>query len=105
MYDGLVRNVVPLLLRLTLTLIFLVHGWHKVFSPGNEAGLAWARELAEPPTKGLQLLLAWGEVVVGIMMTLGFATRVAAAGVIAAVIAEVYLARNPQGWSVTPYGF
>lgn len=105
MYDGLVRNVVPLLLRLTLAVIFLMHGWHKVFDVGNEAGLAWARELTDPPSRGVQLLLAWGELVAGVMMLGGFATRLAAVAVIAAVAGEVYATRSVHGWSATAYGF
>lgn len=105
MYEGLVRNVVPLLLRLTLAVIFLVHGWNKIFVPGNEAGLAWARELTDPPSRGVQLLLAWGELGVGVMITLGVATRVAAAAVILAVVGEIYLVNNLRGWTATNYGF
>jgi uncharacterized membrane protein YphA (DoxX/SURF4 family) len=82
-----------------LAAVFLYHGFHKIADIGNEAGLAWARETADPPSRGVQLLIAWGEMGIGAMMAIGFLTRVAAALAIATMIAGIYATHSLQGWT------
>jgi putative oxidoreductase len=81
------RWVVPLLLRLGLAAIFLYHGLDLV---GNHAwGTNWDPNLPVPA----QAAVAWGELLGGLAMLLGFLTRPAAVGlaiIMAGAIATVH---------------
>ena len=72
----------PLLLRLSLAAIFIFHGLNLVGGQENGWGANWMKA-AEAPPAPVQLAVAWGELVGGIALALGFLTRLAALGIIA----------------------
>jgi putative oxidoreductase len=90
MLDAFGKNVLaPLLLRLVLAAIFVIHGMAKVNPNYNWGGSAWAdvdwanRHEAVPEplqSQAAQLAVAWGELVGGVALALGLLTRLAALG-------------------------
>jgi putative oxidoreductase len=106
MTDSLVKNtLVPLLLRLGLAAIFLFHGLEKVSGEGNEGGLNWARGMEAPPAKPAQFAVAWGELLGGIAMALGFLTRFAALGIGVIMVGAIVTVTGAKGFSLLKGGF
>ncbi len=91
----------PLLLRLALAAVFIFHGWQKI---GAEAGSNWAQG-PEAPSAILQLLVAWGELIGGIAMVVGFLTRLAGLGLIAIMAGAIVTATGQHGFSATEKGY
>src|SRR4051812_32218331 len=115
MFDSVVKNVlVPLLLRLALGAIFIHHGLGKI-SQDTEWGASWMKppppaatseagssssapvgEPKPPPSRVLQMAVAWGELVGGIALVVGFLTRLAALGIIAIMIGAIVTVHWPK---------
>jgi putative oxidoreductase len=109
MFDALIKNTVaPLVLRLALAAIFIFHGFHKVHDEGNEWGAAWLKmslpNSSEPPGKPMQLAVAWGELVGGAALAIGFLTRLAAVGIIALMAGTIATVHWPN-FNVHDNGF
>ena len=82
MFTQFCKNaLVPLLLRLALAAIFIFHGLALVGGPDHQWGAAWNRSAEAPPAPA-QLTVAWGELIGGIALAVGFLTRLAAVGII-----------------------
>jgi uncharacterized membrane protein YphA (DoxX/SURF4 family) len=81
----------PLVLRLTLGLLYAAHGYVKIMANG---GLNWYPILPA----GWQLLIAWGEFAAGLAILLGFRCRLAAAGAMALTAGLLVWW---QGWNLT----
>jgi len=111
MFDVFVKNTLtPLLLRLALAAIFIFHGFHLVGAEGHEWGAAWMNKQAEaqgrpPPPVPLQLAVAWGQLIGGVALAIGFLTRLAALGIIAIMAGAIALVHWPNGFDVTKGGF
>lgn len=89
MFTPFCKNViVPTLLRLALAAIFIFHGLDLVGGEGNEMGARWMKSEGAPPVP-VQLAVAWGQLIGGIAMALGFLTRLAAVGLIAVMIGAI----------------
>src|SRR5262249_24082510 len=97
MFGLFVRNTLaPLLLRLALAAIFIFHGLNLVGGEGHEWGGAWMNKSAaekgiEPPPAPVQMAVAWGQLIGGIALALGFLTRLAALGIIAIMAGAIAL--------------
>jgi len=77
-----------LILRLTLTGIFICQGGLKVLK--CEGGTSWFHgESPMPPY--LQAVVAWGELACGIALLIGLCTRVAALGIIVIMIGAIVM--------------
>jgi putative oxidoreductase len=82
MFTALSKNVlIPLLLRLGLAAMLIFHGLNRVGGPDNAWGANWSRN-PDPPAKIVQMGVAWGQVIGGILLVVGFLTRLAALGTI-----------------------
>jgi putative oxidoreductase len=93
------KNVlVPLLLRLTLATIFVFHGMHMV-DPDNDWGARWHKGADAPPAP-VQLAVAWGQLIGGIALALGFLTRLAALGIIAIMVGAIAMVHWPHGFDI-----
>jgi putative oxidoreductase len=92
---------VPLLLRLVLGAVFIFHGWHKV---GADGGANWAQG-PDPLAAPLQLAVAWGELIAGIAMVVGFLTRLAALGLIVIMAGAIAHVHWPHGFDLSQGGF
>jgi putative oxidoreductase len=114
MFDAVCKNVVvPLILRAGLALIFIYHGLGKV-NAENNWGAAWATNMAakqgqpvmEPlQTSGAQMAVAWGELIGGIAVALGFLTRLAALGIAAIMAGAIYTVHGQHGFSLQDHGY
>ncbi len=82
-------NVVALILRIGLAVIFLYHGLEKIIT--GSVGTTWIHQMNEkgpymvPESltfSGIQLLVAWGEFLGGLALAIGMLTRLASVGLI-----------------------
>ncbi|MCS6849859.1 MAG: DoxX family protein [Gemmataceae bacterium] len=87
----------PLLLRLVLAAVFVNAGVQKVTGDGTEWGANWASRMAQPPNTAVQLAVAWGELLGGLALLLGFLTRLAVLGLAIIMGGAIYLVHSPQG--------
>jgi putative oxidoreductase len=78
------RTLLPIILRATLAVVFIYHGLEKV-TPDSGYGIRWMPAPADGSAglpMGLQLAVAWGELLGGVAIALGLLTRIAALGII-----------------------
>ncbi len=88
-WAGQYADVGPLVIRVVVGIIFVVHGWMKV-GMGIAGTAGFLASLGIPAASVFAVLLIIGEVVGGIALILGVATRFwAAVGVIISVVALV----------------
>jgi putative oxidoreductase len=104
------NTLTPLLLRLALAAIFIFHGFRLVGEEGYEWGAAWMNAMAEkqgqsPPPPPVQLAIAWGQLIGGIALAIGFLTRLAALGIIVIMAGAIALVHWPNGFDNTKGGF
>ena len=92
----------PLFLRLGLGVIFLYHGYHKVFGEGANWGSSWN-------TSGMsamvQALVAWGELLSGGAILLGFLTEIGALVIIIIMAGAIILIHGKNGFGMMNHGF
>jgi putative oxidoreductase len=94
------KNVLmPLLLRLALAAIFIFHGMHLVGGSANDWGAQWNKGADAPPAM-VQLAVAWGQLIGGIALALGFLTRLAAIGIIIIMIGAIATIHWPNGFDI-----
>ena len=119
-------NLVALLLRLSLGVIFIYHGLEKITAEGS-GGASWVSQMygekhevtgsemrdgrlqvpAIPTTltfTGTQLAVAWGEFIGGLTLLVGLLTRLAAVGLIIIQIGAIILVTAPRGFSLEKGG-
>jgi putative oxidoreductase len=102
MLSNFCRNVlIPLLLRFALAAIFIYHGLQLVQKDG---GANWMPEQMAQPA-AVQIAVAWGELLGGVAMALGFLTRIAALGLIAIMAGAVHLFHLQNGFDITNRGY
>jgi putative oxidoreductase len=95
------KNVlVPLLLRLALAAVFIFHGVHMVSGPDHEWGAAWMTPPLTPQPAPVQLAVAWGELIGGVALAVGFLTRLAALGLIAIMAGAIATIHLPNGFDI-----
>jgi len=100
----------PLFLRLMLAAVFVYHGLALVGAPlfpdgaDNGLGARWNPADDAPPAP-VQLAVAWGELIGGAALGLGFLTRLAAAGIIAIMAGAIALVHWEHGFDITQGGF
>lgn len=92
------RLLAPLLLRLGLAAIFIYHGQQLV---SHAWGTAWNPQLPVP----VQALVAWGQLLGGIAMLLGFLTRVAAVGLAIIMVGAIATVHWPHGFDIQQHGW
>jgi putative oxidoreductase len=103
MFDAVAKNtLVPLVLRLGLAAIFTYHGATLI---KEDWGAGWMNKMPEPAPAPLQLAVAWGQLIGGIAMLLGFLTRLAALGLIAVMGGAIYLVHLPKGFDIRDGGY
>jgi putative oxidoreductase len=96
--------IVPLLLRFALAAVFIYHGLNLVSTEGNEWGARWNKSEGAPAAP-VQLAVAWGELIGGIALAVGFLTRLAALGIIAIMAGAIALVHWPNGFDIQKHGF
>lgn len=91
----------PIFLRIGLGIIFSYHGYGKVFGDGAGLGFSWNPNLAGI----VQALVAWGELLGGVAILLGFFTELAACGIIVIMLGAVVFVHGKNGFSLMNHGF
>jgi putative oxidoreductase len=96
MFDTVLKGTLgPLVLRIGLAVIFIYHGLGKVNADTNW-GSAWNPGL--PPYQ--QVAVAWGELLGGAALAVGFLTRLAALGIIAIMAGAIYTVHGQNGFAL-----
>lgn len=90
-----------LFLRIGLGVIFIYHGYGKVFGAGAGLGTSWNPSL---PTV-IQILVAWGELIGGLAILLGFLTGPACAGIVIIMLGAILTVHGKNGFSLMRHGF
>ena len=94
--------IVPLILRLGLSFIFVMSGVQKITGPGNGWGSSWISNSAgyyiQPLPAPVQLVVAWSELAGGIALGLGLLTRLAALGIAGIMAGTIYWLTGAQGF-------
>jgi putative oxidoreductase len=105
MFTAFCKNaIVPVLLRLALAAIFIFHGLSMVGSEGTQWGAHWNPSEGAPPAV-VQLAVAWGELIGGIALAVGFLTRLAALGIIVIMAGAIATVHWPHGFDIRHGGF
>jgi putative oxidoreductase len=105
MFTTFCKNaIVPALLRLALATIFIYHGLGKVGGEGTQWGAHWITSEGAPAAP-IQLAVAWGELIGGIALALGFLTRAAAIGIIIIMIGAIANVHGQHGFSLAKGGY
>jgi putative oxidoreductase len=105
MFTAFCKNaLVPVLLRLALATIFIFHGLSMVGGEGTEWGAHWKAPPDAPPAP-VQLAVAWGELIGGIALAVGFLTRLASLGIIAIMAGAIATVHWPHGFDIQKGGF
>jgi putative oxidoreductase len=105
MFDTFVKNTLaPLLLRLCLAAVFIYHGMALV---KQDWGTSWHK-----PPDGSQSLpmpaqaaVAWGQLLGGVAMVLGFLTRLAALGLAIIMAGAIATVHWPHGFDIQQHGY
>jgi putative oxidoreductase len=101
MFDAFCKNtLVPLILRAGLAAVFIFHGLDLV---SKEGGTAWDEHLGL--SKPEQAAVAWGQLIGGIAVAIGFLTRLAALGlavIMGGAIAQVHW---EHGFDIRDHGW
>ncbi len=91
----------PLFLRIGLGVVFLYHGYSKVFGEGTSLGSAWNPQLPQI----LQILVSWGELLGGAAILIGFLTEIASMGIIIIMIGAIITVHGKNGFGMIGGGF
>lgn len=92
----------PVFLRLALGVVFIYHGYGKVFGEGAAMGSAW-NSGGMPPV--VQVLVAWGELLCGAGALLGLLTPLASLGIVIIMAGAIVLVHGKNGFGLMNHGF
>ena len=81
----LLNDVTNFGVRITVGVIFIVHGYSKI---GNEGFLGWLPSLGVPPEMGIIIILA--EIIPGILLIVGVLTRISASVISMIMVAAIF---------------
>lgn len=91
------KECAPLFTRIGLGVVFIYHGYGKVFGEGANLGSAWN-------SSGLpaivQILVSWGELLGGIGILLGVLTELACLGIIIIMIGAIVMVHGKNGFGM-----
>ena len=84
------NQLAPVILRLVLGVIFIGHGWGKLFGEGNPAGFAgWLGSMGLEPSYLLAIAAGLAETLGGALLILGLFTRVAASSLVIVMLVAI----------------
>ena len=96
------KSMGPMFLRLGLGIIFLYHGYSKVFGAGANFGSSWN---PSGMATVVQILVAWGEFLCGGAIFLGFMTEIASLGIIVIMTGAIVLVHGANGFGMRGGGY
>jgi len=84
------NDIAPLILRLILGVIFIGHGWGKLFGEGNPAGFAgWLGSMGLEPSYLLAVAAGLAETLGGALLIAGLFTRAAASSLVVVMLVAI----------------
>lgn len=95
------KRFAPLFLRIGLGIVFIYHGYGKIFAEGKNFGLAWNPSM----NTVVQALVAWGELLGGTAILLGFLIEIASLGIIIIMLGAIFLVHGKNGFGMMSGGF
>jgi putative oxidoreductase len=102
MVDSVAKNMLaPLVLRLGLAVIFIHHGLGKINETTNW-GTKW---MGDKQPAHVQGAVAWGELIGGIAMSVGFLARLAGLGLAAIMGGAIYMVHGEKGFDLSKGGY
>ena len=96
------KTLAPLFLRLGLGIVFVYHGYSKVFGEGAGLGSSWN---PSGMASIIQILVSWGELLCGAGILLGFLTEISALGIIIIMLGAIFLVHGKNGFNMMNQGF
>lgn len=98
-------SLVLLCVRLFLGLMIFTHGYRKIFRGGRLAGTArWFDSIGMKPGKLHARAAAFTETGVGVLLTLGVLTPLAAAGLMSVMLVAIVTVHRQNGFMITNPG-
>ena len=101
-YCETLKPLAPLILRFGLGIIFLYHGYTKIFMEGSNFGFSWSHS-GLPAV--IQALVSWGEFLGSIAILLGFMTEIASCGIIIIMLGAIFTVHAKNGFNMMNRGF
>ncbi len=87
-----------LLMRLTLGVIFIGHGWGKLFAKGNPEGFAaWLGSMGLEPSYLFAVMAGLSETLGGFLLIIGLFTRIAAASLVTTMLVAIFYVHFDAG--------
>jgi putative oxidoreductase len=90
-----------LFLRIGLGVVFIFHGYGKIFGEGAALGSAWNPQMPVI----MNILVSWGEFIGGIAILTGFLTSLASLGIIIIMVGAIIVVHGKNGFSMMNHGF
>jgi len=101
MTDATVVDLSLFILRLSLGVVFLAHGWNHVFGGGKISGTAsWFEGLGMKPGILHACMASVTEISCGVLLLLGFLTPLACAGVVGTMTVALVTAHLRNGFFI-----
>lgn len=98
-------EIVPLIIRISLGIVFIYHGYGKVFDGGHE-GIAQLMVLKEAP---FPQLLGWMAALTefggGILILIGLLSRLWALGLAIVMVVAIITVHGPKGFDIRASGY
>jgi putative oxidoreductase len=102
---GRCRDWAPLVLRIALGIIFAWHGYDKIFSTGIPGVQGFLGSLGIPLPELMAYILAYGELIFGLLLVVGLFTHWAAKFATIVAIVAFFTVHLPNGFSVGNGGY
>lgn len=91
-------DVAPLVLRVALGAVFASHGYTKVFERGHDAVTSMLTGLGFPAASLFAYILAYGELIAGILLIVGFIMHWAAKFAVVVAAVAFFTVHMPKGY-------
>jgi putative oxidoreductase len=96
------RNAMaPLVLRVALATIFIFHGYAKI---SHDWGASWDRGMDLHLSPVVGVIVAWGEIIGGTALLVGFLTRLAALGIAVIMAGAIWTVTGQFGFIIADRG-
>lgn len=99
-------DLASLMLRLTLGVVFILHGWNHGFGPGGLAGTtSWFQGLGLRPARLQAAVSTYLELAAGVALVVGLATPLAAAAGIGVMVTAFVTVHRANGFFIFRDGY
>lgn len=98
-------DVAPLVLRVALGVIFAWHGYDKIFNTGLEGVAGFLGSIGIPLPGIMVYVLAYGELVFGLFLVVGFLTHWSAKYAVIVALVAFFLVHMQNGFAVSNGGY